>query len=565
MEQKRLVDMIAVGQFEIPHYQRAYSWEEKQQEQLIEDLREAKGKYYMGHFLFESSDGTVSYVIDGQQRLTTIVIFFSSLAAELEKRGDDYKNDVGKIRNNYLKADYGGPRRLKTVDYDDTFFMDEIIDRRNFKPETELPFASQRNIRHCREYFDRVFAKESTETLLHWGRTLSNSKVTYLNVAEKVDAVQIFAFSNDRGKPLSQLEVLKSFFMMQIYMQSQSPEDNIQRLYDHFAAIYRNVVNIKTHEDDVLRYFWIAYGDKGYNSEDTVAEIKKHCQKGQDLEEVIRFTEMLARAFDYVGRIEKDSSFYMENLRRLDRMAQAWPLLLKANVLTDAEETNKNRLVQLLENITFRSVIRGGRADIKTRLNRLLQGFTDNNSLCIAIDAFKEGMKSEYWNDEELRDALDSGFIYGRQKACVYLLWRYEQRLCPKDYPQPKVAWEDMIRQGSLDHIAPQHPGNEPLAKGYGIYVDKEHPEEGIESGNWLHSLGNMLLMSQSQNSIIGNKDFESVKLSSFNNDNLMWQQKEIINFVDDKNRPVWNKNAIERRGKHLITAALKIWSLDMI
>ena len=255
----------------------------------------------------------------------------------------------------------------------------------------------------------------------------------------------------------------------------------------------------------------------------------------------------------------------MENLRRLDRMAQAWPLLLKANVLTDAEETNKNRLVQLLENITFRSVIRGGRADIKTRLNRLLQGFTDNNSLCIAIDAFKEGMKSEYWNDEELRDALDSGFIYGRQKACVYLLWRYEQRLCPKDYPQPKVAWEDMIRQGSLDHIAPQHPGNEPLAKGYGIYVDKEHPEEGIESGNWLHSLGNMLLMSQSQNSIIGNKDFESVKLSSFNNDNLMWQQKEIINFVDDKNRPVWNKNAIERRGKHLITAALKIWSLDMI
>lgn len=565
MEQKRLVDMIAIGQFEIPHYQRAYSWEEKQQEQLIDDLREAKGKYYMGHFLFESSDNNVSYVIDGQQRLTTVVIFFSSLAAELEKRGDDYKNDVGRIRNNYLKADYGGPRRLKTVDYDDTFFMDEIIDRRNLKPETELPFASQRNIRHCREYFDRVFAKESTETLLQWGRTLSNSKVTYLNVTEKVDAVQIFAFSNDRGKPLSQLEVLKSFFMMQIYMQSQSPEDNIQRLYDHFAAIYRKVVKITTHEDDILRYFWMAYGDKGYNSEDTLTEIKKHCQKGHDLEEVIRFTEMLARAFDYVERIEKEKSFYMENLRRLDRMAQAWPLLLKAYVLTDAEEANKNRLVRLLENITFRSVIRGGRADIRTRLNRLLQGFTDNNSLCIAIDSFKEGMKSEYWNDEELRDALDSGFIYGRQKACVYFLWRYEQSLCPKDYLQPKVAWEDMIRQGSLDHIAPQHPGDEPLAKGYGNYVDTEHPEEGIESGNWLHSIGNMLLMSQSQNSKMGNKDFESVKLSSFKNDNLMWQQKEITEFLDDKNHPVWNKNAIERRGKHLIEAALKIWSLDLI
>ena len=557
--------MVAVAQFEIPRYQRAYSWEEKQQKQLLEDLRGTKGKYYMGHFLFESDDDVVSYVIDGQQRLTTVVIFFSSLAAELEKRGDVYKNKVGEIRNNYLKGVFGGQRRLKTVDYDDTFFMDEIIDRRNFKPESELSSASQLNIRHCREYFDTVFAKESTETLLQWGRTLSNSKVTYLNIAEKVDAVQIFAFSNDRGKPLSQLEVIKSFFMMQIYMQTQNPEDDIQRLYDHFADIYRNVVKIETHEDDVLRYFWIAYGDKGYNSEDTVAEIKKHCQKGHDVEEIIRFVELLARAFGCVGRIEKDGSFYMTNLRRLDRMALAWPLLLKANVLTDAGEPNKNRLIQLLENITFRSVIRGGRADIESRLNGLLQGFKDDDTLYSAIDAFKERMKYEYWNDQELQYALNSGYIYGRRKACVYLLWRYEQSLCPTDYPSPKVAWEDMLRQSSLEHIAPQHPGDEPLAKGYGDYVVTEHPEEGIDSGNWLHSLGNMLLMSQSQNSSIGNKDFESVKLDSFDKDNLMWQQKEIIDFVDDKKNPVWNKSAIERRGKHLIKAALKIWNLDRI
>ena len=96
-------------------------------------------------------------------------------------------------------------RRLKTVDYDDTFFLNEIIDRRNFIPEDELASASQRHIRHCREYFDSVFSKETTDVLLQWEKLLSNASITYFIVENKVDAVQIFAFSNDRGKPLSRL------------------------------------------------------------------------------------------------------------------------------------------------------------------------------------------------------------------------------------------------------------------------------------------------------------------------------------------------------------------------
>lgn len=61
----------------IPSYQRAYSWEGQQREQFIEDLRDVSDKYYLGHFLFEKTEnGSVLCLIDGQQRLTTIVIFF---------------------------------------------------------------------------------------------------------------------------------------------------------------------------------------------------------------------------------------------------------------------------------------------------------------------------------------------------------------------------------------------------------------------------------------------------------------------------------------------------------
>jgi uncharacterized protein with ParB-like and HNH nuclease domain len=85
--------------FEIPSYQRAYSWDDKQINQFIEDLKNAESQYYLGHFLFEIKEENILYVIDGQQRLTTSIIFFSVLKKELEQRkekGEKIKMSVGK-------------------------------------------------------------------------------------------------------------------------------------------------------------------------------------------------------------------------------------------------------------------------------------------------------------------------------------------------------------------------------------------------------------------------------------------------------------------------------------
>ena len=60
--------------FEIPKYQRAYSWEKDQWMQFLDDLKDAESGYYLGHFLFESDGDSKYFIIDGQQRLTTCVI-----------------------------------------------------------------------------------------------------------------------------------------------------------------------------------------------------------------------------------------------------------------------------------------------------------------------------------------------------------------------------------------------------------------------------------------------------------------------------------------------------------
>ena len=146
-------------QFAIPAYQRAYSWEldtdKKQVKQFINDIKDQNPNknYFLGHFLFEKDTDNESkyWVIDGQQRITTVIIFFSTLIKELEKRETEEGNlvdlegeelEVWRIRENYIKL---GRKNYKfqTVSYDNPFFEFYIYGNNSgAKPDT----ASARRI-----------------------------------------------------------------------------------------------------------------------------------------------------------------------------------------------------------------------------------------------------------------------------------------------------------------------------------------------------------------------------------------------------------------------------------
>lgn len=95
----------------VPNYQRAYSWDTdsankspKQVNTFLSDLQDyvnsdSSTPYYFGHFLFEEKGGNEYAVIDGQQRLTTIVIFLSALYKRLKEirnidKVEDFDDDL---------------------------------------------------------------------------------------------------------------------------------------------------------------------------------------------------------------------------------------------------------------------------------------------------------------------------------------------------------------------------------------------------------------------------------------------------------------------------------------
>ena len=555
-------------QFIIPEYQRAYSWSKPQREQLIQDLRDAKNNYYLGHYLFEKREGfsDTYFIIDGQQRMTTIVIFMSCMIHALKNRQDSDVN-VNALRRQFL-YDTSDAQKFHTVSYDDDFFRVEIVNRDNriegeedqFDDEKLFDSSSKLHIRHCREYFDAVFAETSTEELKRWLELVCQSKVTFFEVEHKEDAAQIFAFQNDRGKALTNLEVLKSFFMLQIYMRGGGKQaDYINSLEEAFRRIYREIVKLRTNEDFVLRYFWMAFDKRGFNTEDPLKEIKNHF-RDLDIEYLISFISKLAQAFMYVSEVERSNEYYLINLKRLNNLAWSLPVLIKAKVIARSTDETMTALTRLLENFTFRAMVRGGRASVESRLNKLLNNANNNDQVLSNICGFIADMQNSYWNDNQFREALKNGYIYNRRNACSYLLWRYEETLYGKGYSCKLFS----IEKESLEHIAPQHPKEEALANGYGEYYNAEDASLGIESGEWLSSIGNMLLVSGQHNSSLGNKNF-SDKLADYGNSNILMQQKELRDQFAGVDNPIWDSTCIEARGKRIIDKAMEIWDLKRI
>ncbi|MBR3957234.1 MAG: DUF262 domain-containing protein, partial [Kiritimatiellae bacterium] len=431
--------------FEIPKYQRAYSWERDQWKQFLQDLKDAESGYYLGHYLFETHDD-VCFVIDGQQRLTTCVIFISA-ALDILAAYEEYRRDVNIWRRRYLFDSELGPR-LKTVPYDNPLFQSYIVDGEHRRPSV-FNTQSGKNIVEAKEYFVQELRKvEAPEKIAELVRRMENAVITTYEVLDRGMAARIFAFQNDRGKSLTQLETIKSFLMMTVYMKGTNEDEKnsvVDEIDTRFAHIYETIMRINVDEDDVLLNYWRSRN--GFYADDALIGAKNELSKTEDQISWIKsFVRDLASAFSFVEVFEKDEGEYPIRLRLLNNMAYSYPFLIRA-WLTGVKYDSPLfvSLMHLMENLTFRSLIRGGRADIQSRLNNHLKRISDEVSVKVEIGKIVEAIANGwwgYWSDAEVERRLNEWF-YGN-RVDNYLLWQYERSLYENGYVAPVSAREMM-------------------------------------------------------------------------------------------------------------------------
>jgi hypothetical protein len=542
--------MFAGNKIFVPSYQRAYSWEtetvpcekQKQANIFLSDLEDyikslTKTPYYFGHFLFEEKPNDEFGVIDGQQRLSTIVIFLSALFARLKSLRDlteDEENcfeDIIKKKSSY---------KFTTVDYDNQLFIDYVIDQTK-RNHNGLETESAKRIVKAFDYFAQCLYTKDETYLTKMLTTVQNASCTTHPVTDEAEAIQMFIFQNNRGKKPSNLEIIKAEFMFNIHLYGGEEKDAlIKEVKNRFERIYKSISSIEYQikEDDVLVYTLRVHFNSLWET-NAIEKIENLLSDGNPIKFIQEFTRSLAISFEHLttffGKDERENA-EIHSLVTLGGIAIAIPFIIKAYQF-GISTIEICTLCASLETMVLRHRLIGTRADITSRLNDVYKQFTQENKDITPIVKRIEWMRNvsrdswwwAYWNNSELEKSIQGNLHHNFAK---YLLWKYENHLEGQGKSGYTFTRYDKIEKPELEHIAPQ---TENPASGYCDY-DEEFRQQYIDC------LGNYLLLSKSHNCSVGNKPFTE-KRKSYNH---LSQQREIQQMTI--NNEIWSKELINQR-----------------
>ncbi len=329
-EAKTIRQLLGGTRYAIDYYQREYKWQTKQVRELLEDLGDrflehfkatdersavaGYGHYFLGSIILSKKNGQ-SFVVDGQQRLTTLTLLLIHLRNHLSNT-----EDKATLQDLILSRVHGRSAFNLSVD-ERTPCMEALFKGEAFD-STRQP-ESIRNI--CDRYADiqNLFPDEIGEEALplfaDW--LIENVHLVEISAYSDDDAYVIFETMNDRGLSLSPLDMLKGFLLANI-------TDEKARL--HAGATWKQQVaalaELGKDEDADAFKSWLRS-----QYADSIRERKKGAQPmdfdrlGTEFHRWVRDNEKrigLKKGSDFARFIETDMAFYTNQYLRLRNAAE---------------------------------------------------------------------------------------------------------------------------------------------------------------------------------------------------------------------------------------------------
>lgn len=547
-------------QFIVPIFQRNYSWQKSQYEQLWFDiLRASKFKEKQNHFI-----GSIVYIdmgtpagrpqqlllIDGQQRLTTISILLCAIKDYVQKFNLETKLiNLAKIKNQFLynsdEIDEDRYKLLLNVQDKETYI--KLIDNTIFtvnKPAT--------NIIKCYEFFyERIedFIKQHGQIDEIYAGIFKLSLVSISLDKDSDNPQMIFESMNSTGKDLSQTDLLRNYLLMDLTPEKQT------RLYKTYwksmeelfgEDIYKNDVN---KFDYFIRDFLTLKRDTGYICKiNNVYEnfkryyLDNNCEKFAVLKDLFTYAKYYA-CIDLLQENDDELKLYWQEFKKLDSHV-VYPFLLKLyddysrQILI--KEDFKKILQVVISYLWRRAICEIPTNSLSKTFATLYQAVDKEDYVNSVIKAFV--FKSSYKrfpSDYEVREKLQTKDIYHfrLRKYLLEALENYYHKE-PIDLNTANYTIEHIMPQNIEHNLSWQQMLGEDWQEVHSLY---------------LHTLGNLTITGY--NAEMSNKSFvEKVNgESGFKHSHL--KLNESIAQSD-----VWNKKAIQRRTNILTDIILKIW-----
>ena len=571
--------------FIIPDYQRGYSWGIGQLNDLWEDLENlADGRFhYTGMFTFckAEQDPNSYYIVDGQQRMTTLIILINELLSKIQN-GIPYGDSVQDYIKRYLyytpwgqfKNEY---RFQYSVDNpSDAFFRTQILgqeDSASYNQPKKTLYT--KNLETAKKYFAEKIKGFRQEDLAKLFIKVTENLKFNEYILENIDEVYVtFETMNNRGKSLSSLELLKNRLIYLSTLFGNDPMNlaNIKILREDinntWKTIYEYLGKYDTqvlNDDFFLRDHWIMYfrydrsASMVFRTDLLSKEFTAKRVLHGDLEigEILKYVRSLQKSIIHWFNITcpSKSDLSSENkmwLTRLNRVGigSFRPLLMAAySRNTEGEVLPLIKACERFRFLVSSLTVRRSNTGDSYFYNKANEYFAGKD-----IDLVKEvNDQTDYWFDAEkcINECVirykGNGFY--SWSGLRYFLYEYEKHLESKSRGEGKVKWEDFEQNQngkiSIEHIFPQNPSVDDTYW-VGRFTNKEDKELA-------HSLGNLLLLSQSKNSSLQNGTFDEKKEKYRTGS---YSEIEVAKYEE------WTPASIIQRGKEMLKFMTDHWAL---
>lgn len=563
--------------YKIPQYQRPYKWEDEQVDKLWEDIYDAfennEDNYFLGSIITakprDNEKSAYVDVVDGQQRLTTLMILFCvirdlyPLINEENIDENPFAVDIDTITSSI--ALFGKTNRLKLFTHrQHQSDFETIILKGNtttlqkpykyqIKTDEEPKFKFINTAVIMREKLSEL-GKEKSEELINY--FYNQVKIIRIDCKNRDFAIKLFQVLNDRGMDLTAADLIKSFLLEKLYSKYKDDAETSKIKEEQFIADWRDMEQtIKTCDINLNELFIIyEYYILGQNPKKSLYDELQNAFEKLDPNEVIadikKFADTYYKliydskdkvlySFWYIRwnmywksilltALHTDYKFYNELKKELRRFYYLY--WIAGKTLSQIKQTSFNLIKWVKENRHINDIL----AELNEKLNK-------DNIINLAIyNLTSEQIASEFW--------------------CKPLLLMMEYNATDNS----KLSYIELDRELHLEHILPTK---------YEKFKEWNHISKEV-SAKWLNSAGNLTLLSGAKNIEASNNPFD-IKMEvykgrgKYDNKNekitAFYITQEILkDFENKKYNGQWNINSITDRWSWFFNEVGELLEIDV-
>ena len=536
--------------YNIPKFQRDYSWEKENWEDLWTDIEtlDEEGYHYMGYIVIQSRGDNYFEVIDGQQRLITLSIVVLSAMKHLKYLIDSNKEvEHNQERLNVFHDRFIGAKNSITLNVENKLSLNRNNNKHFRNLCSTLDKVNERNLSKTNKLLNDMFSFFVSKINCSNGMKIAEfiekvtSKMIFTKIItqDSINAYKIFETLNARGVQLSTPDLLKNHIFSTLTVNDDVTDEVLNHLDEDWSTIIEQLG--ENNFTDFVRYHYNM--QRPFTQKKLLFKSLKQMLNTPQLasgyltslkEYATVFSSLLNPEDEWWSQQEgdyKDARNYLKGLK-LFGIKQPFQILMIAFTKFDAKEFILTLKYIYKLSIRYNIICHNSANEQEKRYNKIaISIFNDKLSRASHIKNSEE-FKGLYPDDEELKGKFEHLKIPSRRSAkkIRFLLTDIENS------EGRKVNYLDT----TLEHICPYNP-NENWQKQFGSGVNEINDR-----------LGNLILLER-----------DNLKRSSFEEKKEMYKKTnfKLANKVAEYES--WDIETLNRYQTWLAKEAVKTWRID--